>query len=623
MGRFFDEIKNRRVRKWLAAYLSVAVTVIGVVNVLSNRYNLSSKLFDTLLVTLSFGLLSILLISWFHGEPGKQKFGFLEIGLHSVVILAASVALYFVISSNPIQILPENTKTIAVLPFTDMNADKQDDFFSDGLTDDILTQLSKISDLQVISRTSVMKYKNTKLSIREIAKDLHVGSILEGSVRRVGNRVRITGQLINANKDEHIWANTYDRDLKNIFSIQSEIAQKIADELAAKLSPMEKKLIDVKPTENIDAYTLYLKGKHFYYNYNKVDNEKAVALFKKALKIDSNYALALAGLADTYNQRVTKYWQSDDWFDSAIVLSKKALEINPNLPEAYKSLASAYDGMGKKDLALVNYKSAIRLNPNYTQAIMNLGQIKLFSGKYDDAFYWIRKANILAPDNILGIISRSYIYKYLRCDSLAIKWAKKAVDLDPQNKYVLSNIGEAYLSSGDYRKANKYFKRSIAVDTNWIMGWFLGTRIETALGNYKLAKEYSDKYMEIANVKPEYFYAYFLMKLNQSDSAMKILKREKQSYVEYIKENPDATNLDFIALAEIYAIFNERDNAFKTWSEAINKGYTDISRTVYYPFLDTLKSDPRYNLLQERMKNKIDSMKNIIKEKFPTYKICR
>ena len=622
MRRFWEEIKNRRVRKWLAVYLSVAVTVIGVVNILSNRYNLPSKLFDIFLVILLFGLLSILITSWYHGEPGKQKANIKEIVFHSLVILLAAISLYFVISSKSLKILPHNAKIVAVLPFTNMNS-SEDDFFSDGITEDILTQLSKISDLRVISRTSVMKFKNSTMKIGEIAKELGAGTILEGSVRRVKNKVRIVAQLINANSDEHIWANTYDRNIKDIFSIQSELALKIASELKAKLLPKEKKIIDLKPTENMEAYALYLKGRHFYYNYNKDDNEKAITLFKKALLVDSNYELALAGLADAYSQRVTKYWQPNKWLDSALVLSKRALELNPNLPEAYKSLASAYDGMGKKDLASVNYREAIRLNPNYTQAIMNYGQIELFSGKYDRALYLIRKSNILAPDNILGIISRSYIYKYLRCDSLAIKWAKKAVDLDPQNKYVLSNIGEVYLSSGDYGKADKYFKRSIAVDTNWTLGWFLGTRIETALGNYKLAKEYSDKYMEIANVKPEYFYAYFLMKLNQSDSAMKILKREKQSYVEYIKENPEATNLDFIALAEIYAILSEKENAFKFWSTAINKGYTGIDRTRYYPFLDPLKTDSRYNLLIKKMQSRIDSMKNIIKEKYPTYKICK
>jgi len=622
LGRFFEEIKKRKVRKWIAVYLSIAVTIVGITNIMVNRYNLPTKIFDTTLVLLSIGILSILLIAWFHGEPGKQKVKVKEIVLHSIVILAAGFFIISITSSKSFNVLPENTKTVAVLPFTNMNKDEQDDFFSDGITEDLLTQLSKISDLKVISRTSVMKYKNTKKSIKEIGTELGAGSILEGSIRRIGNKVRIVGQLIDANNDEHIWANTYDRDLNDIFAIQSEIAQKIAGELAAKLTPIEKKFINTKPTENIDAYTLYLKGKHFYYNYNKEDNEKAISLFKKALKIDSNYSLALAGLADAYNQRVTKYWFANTWFDSAIVLSKKALEINPDLPEAYKSLASAYDGIGKKELAAVNYKEAIRLNPNYTQAIMNYGQIELFSGKYDEAFYWIRKANVLAPDNILGIISRSYIYKYLRCDELAIQWATKAVELDPNNLFSNFNLGDTYLSAGKYELANKYFKKVIKINPKWVLGWFLGSRIETALGNYKLAKEYTDKYMKIANTKPEYFYGYYLLKLNKKKEGLKILKQQQKEYEKYIQNDPDATQLDYISLAEIYSILNEKEKAFSVWSKSIEQGNNDISRTKYYPFMNSLKPDFRYNLLINKMQSRIDSMKNIIKEKYPTYRIC-
>ncbi len=622
MVKLIEEIKKRKIRKWIAVYLSIAVTLIGITNILINRYNLSSKYFDILLITLVFGLFFTLTFSWFHGERGRQKFSLIEILLHSIIFVAFGTVLYFVTSSATIKLLPENITTIAVLPFTNMNKNPQDDFFSDGITEDIITQLSKVSNLKVISRTSVMKYKNSNKSIKEIAQELGAGSILEGSVRRVNNRIRIVGQLIDANKDEHLWANTYDRELKDIFAIQSEIAQRIAGELAVKLTPLEKELIDKKPTENIDAYTLYLKGKHYYYNYTKEDNEKAISLFNKALNIDSNYALALAGLADAYNQRVTKYWMPNSWLDSAISLSKKALEINPRLPEAYKSLAASYDAQGKNDLAAINYRKAIRLNPNYTSAILNYGQLKLFAGEYDKAYFWIKKANVLAPDNILGIISRSYIYRHLGCDSLAIVWIKKAIELEPENTFAKTVLGENYLYSGNYNKAQKVFEEVISQNKKWILGWFLGSRLASARRDFKTAAEYVEKYMEIAGTDPEYFYGYYLMKLNRRKEGEKIILQQRKSYIDYIDKNPDATILDFIALTEIHAILNEREKAFKMWNKAIAKGYTDIPRTLYYPFLDTLKNDSRYNLMIRKMNLRIDSLKNQIRKNYPDNDIC-
>ncbi len=194
-------------------------------------------------------------------------------------------------------------KSVAVLPFQNLSPDPENAFFADGMTEDILTQLSKIRDLKVISRSSVMRYKGTQKPIQTIAAELGVGAVLEGSVRRAGSRVRIVGQLIDARTDEHLWAETYDRELKDVFAIQSEVAQQIAAALRATLSPAEKKRIEQNPTRNLAAYDQYLKGRELYYRYRKADNESALGLFQKALELDPGFALAYAGLGDAYAQR--------------------------------------------------------------------------------------------------------------------------------------------------------------------------------------------------------------------------------------------------------------------------------------------------------------------------------
>ena len=288
MKKIFEEIKERKLRKWLAIYVSTAITTIGVVHLLSIRYEFPDAVFDTVFFTLLFGLATGLIIAWYHGKEGKQKVKKREYIFHLIVIIALGFVLFNRLSPDEISKIDPQRNVVAVLPFANFNDDKENDFFADGITDDILTQLSKISDLKVISRTSVMKYKNTDHNIPEISKELGAGTILEGSVRTYGDKIRIVGQLIDAKNDVHIWSETYDRKLEDVFEIQSEIAERIAAALQANLMPQVKKQLSINPTENMEAYTFYLKGKNYYYNYTYEDNEEAIKFFKKALEVDSN-----------------------------------------------------------------------------------------------------------------------------------------------------------------------------------------------------------------------------------------------------------------------------------------------------------------------------------------------
>lgn len=623
LKKLFEEIKIRKIRKWLAIYISSAITIMGVVHLLSIRYSWPSFVFDIVIITLGFGILGTTLIAWFHGKEGRQKLKILEIILHIILFLTYIVTLFYNIELGSKSKPNNNQKVIAVLPFSSFNETDEAEFFADGITDDVLTHLSKISDLKVISRTSVMKYKNTQMNISEISKELGAGAILEGSVRTSGNRIRIVGQLIDANKDVHIWSETYDRELEDIFDIQSDIAERIAAALQAKLLPLEMELIENKTTSNFDAYTFYLKGKYHYYNYTEEDNETAIEFFKKALDIDPDYALAVAGLSDSYAQKVKKYWSDDVWMDSALVLGKKAVSLNPKLAEAYKALASAYDGLDENELALANYKKAIELNPNYWSALLNYGQLKKLNGSYDEALYWLRKANVLAPSDIMGNISISMIYSDLNCYDAAIKWGQKAQSLGEENKFANSFLGEVYLNSGDFKNAKKYFEESIKLDSNWVFGWYLGARLESVQGNYKLSKKYFDKYQNISQTAPEYFYAHTLIKLNEKDSAQVIINEELLDYGSYLKDEPKFDAYNYMAFAEVHAVNNDKANTFKWWRTAIDKGYIDINRIKIYPYLENLKNEPKYSILIDQMQTKLDSFKTEIKNSFPEYYDCQ
>lgn len=623
MKNLIEEIKERKIRKWLAIYISTAITTIGVTHLISMRYNLPDFIFDFVFFTLLFGVLGVIVFSWFHGKEGKQKFKATEIILQSLLVILLLITLYFKIdfSGKPKKEL--NDKVIAVLPFSNFNETNESEFIADGITEDVLNQLSKVSDLKVISRTSVMKYKNTDKNITEISGELGAGSILEGSVRTFGNKIRIVGQLIDANNDIHIWSETYDRELEDIFDIQSDIAERIAAALHAKLLPTEVEQIREKPTDNLEAYTYYLKGRHHYYNYTKEENEKSIELFKKALKVDSNYSLAYSGLADAYSQKVAKYWEPDSWIDSALILSKKAIELNPNLAEGYKSLASVYQAKEENDLAYTNYKKAIDLNPNYWSALLNYGQMKMFGGHSDEAIYWMTRAVELAPNYVMGNISVSMAYKDLDCYESAITWAKKAINLEPNHTYANIHLGELYLNSGDFKNAEKYFNQTIEIDSNAIFGWFLGARIKAVKGEHKKAIEYFDKYLKITKTDPEYFYAYSLIQIGEVDSAKIILNEELLDYTDYFNKSITYSNFNYLAFAEIYSIINDKENAFIWWKKAIDKGYIDISRIKIYPYFNNLKKEPKYKQLLSLMESKIDSFKATTENTYPDYFDCK
>ena len=236
--------------------------------------------------------------------------------------------------------IPPLNKSIAVLPLKNLNEDKADDYFSDGITEDIITQLSKISELKVISHNSAMHYKNIYKPTREIADELNVAAILEGSIRREGENVRITTQLIDATTSKSLWAETYDRKLKNIFAIQSDVAGEIANALWMKLTSNEKKNIKKKPTDNTIAYELYLKGRYYWNKRNSDDFIKAIDFYNQAIKIDSNYAYAYVGLAECYV--LLPYFSglpTTEFFQKSINAAMKAIQIDSTLGEAYASLA--------------------------------------------------------------------------------------------------------------------------------------------------------------------------------------------------------------------------------------------------------------------------------------------
>src|SRR5262252_7133363 len=308
MTGFFDEVKRRKVYRVAAAYVIAAGGVIQLASASFPAWELPNWALRLVIVLLLVGFPIALILAWAFDITSQGIRATPDVAAprthrrRNVILLVATGVI--VSGAAGFLLLPRVSahkcdKSIAVLPFENLSGEKENAYFADGVQDDVLTNLSKVGDLKVISRTSVMPYRGKASSVREIGKALGVGAVLEGSVRRIGNRVRVNVQLINAESDEHMWAEDYDRDLTDVFAIQTDLAQQIVRELQAKLSPMEKAQIEHRPTENGEAYLAFMQGHEILNRPDKFrsNTEKAEQLFEKATKLDPNFAGAFAALA--------------------------------------------------------------------------------------------------------------------------------------------------------------------------------------------------------------------------------------------------------------------------------------------------------------------------------------
>src|SRR5947208_1859776 len=489
MSGFFEELKRRKVYRVAAAYIIAAGFIIQIASAVFPAWELPNWAFRFVVVLLLIGFPISLLLAWAYDLTPQGIRATPAPRTHRRQNLIMLIAIGVVVSAvSGLFLFPRASarnveKSIAVLPFQSLSDEKENAYFADGMQDDILTNLSKIGDLKVISRMSVMSYRGDGVrNAREIGKALGVATLLEGSVRRAGNRVRVNVQLINANNDEHIWAEDYDRDLTDVFAIQTDLAQKIASALQAKLSPNEKERFDRRPTQNPDAYLLFIQA-HDYANRPDMlpdTSLKAEQLFEQATKLDPNFALAFAGLSMVESWL---YHSSDPVparREKARTAANEALRLQPDLPEGHPALGfSYYYGDRDYERALAEFEIAKRGLPNEAQAYLAIGSIQRRQGKWPESTANLEKAATLDPKNINVLVNLCFSYVAQRNFETADKLLDRSIAASPQAFQLRALKGfMAVLWKGDLGAAEKVFS-STPPETDpdglitWSRAWIL------------------------------------------------------------------------------------------------------------------------------------------------------
>jgi serine/threonine protein kinase len=456
--------------------------------------------------------------------------------------------------------------SIAVLPFTDMSPKKDQEYFCDGMAEDIIMKLSNIEKLKVISRTSVMRYRDTDKFIKEIGKELGVTAILEGSIRKEKDNIRISAQLSNVEDGFQLWAGSYDRKLESVFDIQREISEKIAEALKMKLTLKEKEHLQKKPTESLEAYNLYNLGRIFYFQRTLSSYQKAIEYFNQAIRVDSNYALAYAGLADTYSWLgffgFSEELSPHKAFKKAKAAALKALEIDDELVEAitaYAAICWKYDLDIKK--AEREIQKALLLNPGYAEAHREYSEILTLQGHYEQSIEEMKHAQILAPVSPYYISYLSWAYMMAHRYNQAIDKAKQAIDMDPDFPNTYFYLGLAYLWNGQHEEGIALLKRTLEKSgTNWLVLGFLG-------------------------------YAYGIS--GKKNEAKRILTDILNQY--------DQNFISPVVIANIHAGLDNRKQALDWLERAYEERWSQLAYIKASRFWDNIRTEPRFQALLKKI----------------------
>lgn len=444
-------------------------------------------------------------------------------------------------------------KSIAVLPFVDMSESGDNEYFSDGVTEEILNALTRVRHLHVASRTSAFAFKGKDLDIRTMADELNVATILEGSVRKAGTRLRITAQLINAADGYHLWSETYDRELEDVFEVQDEIARAIVDALKVQLDMRATPHLVTQATRSMDAYTLYLKGRYVYNKFRREDLGQSLSFYEQALEADPGYARAFAGIADSWMSLADDWYSPEEAYPKAKKAAERAIELDDSLAEAHTAVGKVL-GWFEWDFqaAELALRRAVARSPSYAEGHYGLASVLPSNGNMEEGLAEMREALALDPlsSEFSGWVARFLLYS--RRLEEAIEQCKETIRLDPQYYYAHVRMGNALLAMG---------------------------RAEEALSAFR---EQATRTGDVVSVRA--YEAQALAALDRDDEAREILNglENEERYV----------RAEFLAGA--YGELGDMDRAFGKLEEALAGRSAGLVYLHIDPAYDCLHDDPRF-----------------------------
>jgi TolB-like protein/Tfp pilus assembly protein PilF len=582
MSSFFEEVKRRKVYRVAVAYVIVAGGIIQLASAAFPAWELPNWSLRLVIVLLLIGFPIALILAWAFdvtsqgikatpavAAPGSHLRRNVIMLVVTGMIISAAAGFFLLPRASARKI----DKSIAVLPFENLSDDKENAYFADGIQDDVLTNLSKIGDMKVISRTSVMPYRGKTQNLREIGKTLGVSNILEGSVRRSGNRVRVNVQLIDATTDEHLWASDYDRDLTDVFAIQTDLAQKISEALQAKLSPMEKSRMERKPTENGEAYLAFVQAHNLQHAVEDVGKLKqSEQLYARAIELDPKFALAFARYSQLESWILHTFDRTTERREKARALARQALQLQPDLPEAHLAMGfSLYYGDNDFGGALKEFEIAQRDLPNEAEGYLAIGSIQRRMGKWSESTASLEKAASLDPKDGWMLQNLALNYQNLRDYDAANKTIDRGLQVNPKGIGLWEvKTKLAIAEKGDLSVSEKAFEAAKSMDLNTEEKlWLCGARADVFLLERKYqdglsaAESLSDDLLAAipAALSSKYYLIGFARKALHDEAGARAAFLKAKGLLEgQLRKSPDSPEMH-IQLAKVLAFLGETDAA--------------------------------------------------------------
>jgi len=552
----FGELKRRRVFRALVGYGIAAFAVLQIVEPITHGLHWPDAMLSYVVVALAAGFPVVVALAWiFDVKAGRierapaARLRGLPLAAVVIAIGAAAAApglLYFFVVRSPARIVSAPA-SIAVLPFVNMSSDKESDYFSDGITEELINALAHVKGLRVTSRTAVFALRGKNLGIRELGEELKVGTLLEGSVRREGNALRITAQLIGVSDGYHLWSNTYDRELKGIFAVEDEIARSIA-------AALQRTLVGIKaPTMDLKAHDLYLKGRYFWNKRTGEGLRRSVVFFEDAIRHDPNYALAYCGLADALALRVEyDNGRPSEVLPKAKEAALRALQLDPGLGEAHAALGNIALFQNDWTASLAENHKALEVNPNYMMAQKWIGNTLMFTGHQEEA----RVA------------------------------FERALQMDPTSLIASSNVGETYFFERDYPKAIEQLSKTLEMDPEFQQARIDLARAYSSQGKHTEALAQVDRLHLVAATVRELLRATVLARADRREEALGLARD--------LEARSAREPLDPVAFAAVWIALGDHDKALALLGRAC-ADHEWMSDVKIAPEMDPVRADPRYH----------------------------